>query len=130
MPVQVIWDDEAQTILRQVYAGHVKLTDYIAATDEFKRMAETMPHTVHSVMDRTQILSTPSVMLPALRYANTHVASNLGLRVIIKAGMFTRFFVDMGRRVAPHLVKNVHFVDTLDEARTIIASQTQTISTS
>ena len=130
MPVQVIWDDEAQTTLRQIYAGHVKLTDYITATDEFKRMAESMPHTVHSLMDRTQILSTPAVMLPALRYANTYVASNLGLRVIIKAGMFTRFFVDMGRRVAPHLVKNVHFVDTLDEARALIASQTQPISTS
>ncbi len=120
MPVKVEWDNEAQTMLRQIYSGHVTLQDYINCTDEFERMAKTVPHTIHSLMDRTQIVSTPSVMIPALRYANNHVPPNLGLRVIIKAGMFTRLIVDIGRRVAPHLVQNIYFAATLDEAHAII----------
>lgn len=122
MPVEVIWDDETQTILRQIYNGHIKFEDYIAATDEFGRMARSVPHTVHSIMDRTRVLSTPGVLLPAMRYANNTLPLNVGLRVIIKASWFTRVLVDLGRRIAPHLINNIHFVDTLDDARRLIAS--------
>ena len=121
MPVQVIWDDEAQTILRQIYSGHLKINDYIEATDEFGRMARTISHTVHSIMDRTQVISTPGVLLPALRYANNNLPPNSGIRVVVKGSMFTRLIVDFGRRVAPQLVDNVYFVDTLEEARLTIA---------
>lgn len=122
MPVEVVWDDEAQTILRQIYSGHIKLEDYMSATDEFVRMARTVPHTVHSIMDRTGVVSTPGVMLPAMRHADNTMPPNVGLRVIIKASMFTRVLVDLGRRIAPNVVNNIHFVDTLDEARLLIAS--------
>jgi hypothetical protein len=120
MPVQVVWDDEAQTVVRQIYEGHTILDDYISATDEVARLAKTVPHTIHSVMDRTRIVRTPGSMLPAMRYANQHVPPNLGLRIVLKASMFTRIIVDVGRRVAPHLVQNLFFVETLDEARALI----------
>jgi hypothetical protein len=125
MPVQVIWDDESQTALRQIYSGHLKLEDYMAATDEFGRMARTVSHNVHSIMDRTEVLSTPGVMLPALRYANNNLPPNMGVRIIIKSSMFTRILVDLGRRVAPNLVKDVHFVNTVEEARQIVARLTE-----
>jgi hypothetical protein len=125
MPVEVIWDDEAQTILRQIYSGHLKLEDYMAATDEFGRMARSVPHTVHSIMDRTRVLSTPGVLLPAMRYANNTLPSNIGLRVIVKASLLTRVLVDLGRRIAPNLINNIHFVDTLDQAYCLIANHTE-----
>ena len=121
MPVQVVWDDEARTILRQIYSGHLKLNDYIEGTDEFGRMARTVTHTVHSIMDRTGVISTPGVLLPALRYANNNLPPNLDLRVVVKGSMFTRFIVDIGRRAAPKLANNVYFVDTVEEAHRIIA---------
>src|SRR5687767_8726050 len=125
MPVEVVWDDEAQTILRQLYSGHLKLEDYMAATDEFVRMARSVPHTVHSVMDRTRVLSTPGVLLPAMRYANNTLPPNVGLRVIIKASLLTRVLIDLGRRITPSLVNNIRFVDTLDEAHRLIATHTE-----
>lgn len=121
MPVELVWDNEERTILRQIYSGHLAFEDYINATNEFERMAGTVSHTVHSIMDRTQILSTPGASLKAMIYANNHVPPNIGLRVIVKATMFTKFLIDMGQRVAPHLVKNVHFVETLEEAHALIA---------
>jgi hypothetical protein len=127
MPVEVVWDDETCTALRQVYSGHLKLDDYMQATDDLVRMATSVAHTVHSIMDRTAVLSTPGVLLPALRYANQHVPPNLGLRVIIKPSMFTRVFVDLGRRVAPRLMKNIYFVDSLDEARKVVAEHGQAV---
>jgi hypothetical protein len=121
MTVQVVWDHEAHTICRQIYSGHLKLNDYIEGTDEFGRMARTVTHTVHSIMDRTKVISTPGVLLPALRYANNNLPPNLDLRIVVKGSMFTRFIVDIGRRAAPKLAHNVYFVDTVEEAHRIIA---------
>jgi hypothetical protein len=123
MPVEVVWDDEAQTMLRQIYSGHLKLEDYIAVTDEFGRMARSVPHTVHSIMDRTRVLSTPGVLLPAMRYANNTLPPNVGLRVIIKASLLTRVLVDLGRRIAPHLINNIYFVESIEDAHRLIVSQ-------
>ena len=85
MPVQVVWDDKTHTRLRQVYFGTITIDDYTQATDEIVRMAKSMPHTVHTIIDQTQVFSTTGVLLPILRYANKHMPPNLGVRVIVGA---------------------------------------------
>lgn len=127
MPVQVVWDDEAHTILRQIYSGHVKLEDYMAAADELEIMAKTVPYTVHSIMDRTGVISAPSVIFPAMRYANSHVPPNLGVRVVVKGSAFTKVIVDIGRRVAAKLIQDIYFVSTLDEGREIISKHVEKV---
>lgn len=120
MAIQVVWDDEAKTILRQIYSGRLTLQDYITATDLVAQMAKTVPYTVHSIMDRTDVTSAPNIVLPAMRYANSHVPPNLGIRTVINGDTFTHVIVDIGRRVAPRLIHDIYFVNTLDEARAII----------
>jgi hypothetical protein len=121
MPIRVIWDDETKTTIRQIYSGKLTLQDYIIATDAVEQMAKGVTHTVHSLMDRTEVISAPGIILPAIRYANNHVPPNLGVRVIIKGDMFTHVIVDIGRRIAPRLVHDIYFVDTLEEGRAVIA---------
>jgi len=121
MPIQVVWDDETKTTIRQIYSGKLTLQDYIIATDTLERMAKEVSHTVHSLMDRTNVASAPGIVLPAMRYANSHVPPNLGIRVVVKGDMFTHVLVDIGRRVAPRLIHDVHFVETLEEGRAVIA---------
>ncbi len=130
MAIKVIWDNDEQTIIRQIYGGHLKREDYSVAVDEFERLAKSVMHTVHSIMDRSEVLSTtPGMVLPAMRYANSHVPPNIGLRVIVKASAFTRVMVEAGRRIAPRLMEEVYFADTLDEARAIIARHAETVKT-
>jgi hypothetical protein len=125
MPVQVVWDDETKSTIRQIYSGNLTLQDYITATDVLAQTAKSVPHTIHSLMDRTEVTSAPGVVLPAMRYANNHVPSNLGIRVVIKGDMFTHVIIDIGRRIAPRLVHDIYFADTLDEGRAIIAKHTK-----
>jgi len=120
MPIQVVWDNDAKTVIRQIYSGQLTLQDYIVATNEMERMIKGVPHTVHSLMDRTEVVSAPGIVLPAMRYANSHVPPNLGIRVIIKGDMFTHVIVDIGRRVAPRLIHDIYFVDSLEEGRAVI----------
>ncbi len=121
MSIQVMWDDAEKTIIRQVFSGQVTLQDYITAVDQVEQMAKEVPHTVHSLMDRTGVTSTPSIVLPAMRYANNHVPPNLGIRVVVNGGVFTQVIVDIGRRVAPRLIHDIQFVDTVEEGRALIA---------
>ena len=125
MPINVVWDNNAKTIIRQIYTGRLILQDYIVATNELEQMAKEVTHTVHSLMDRTDVTSAPGIVLPAMRYANSHVPPNLGLRVIIKGDMFTHVIVDIGRRVAPRLIHDIYFVDSLEEGRAVIAKHTK-----
>ncbi len=125
MPIQVVWDDQTKTTLRQIYSGKLTLEDYITATDTLEQMAKEVPYTVHSLMDRTNVASAPGVVLPAMRYANNHVPPNLGIRVVIKGDMFTRVIVDIGRRMAPRLIHDIYFVDSLEAGRAIVAKHIQ-----
>jgi len=125
MPINVVWDNNAKTIIRQIYTGRLILQDYIVATNELEQMAKEVTHTVHSLMDRTDVISAPGLVLPAMRYANSHVPPNLGIRVIIKGDMFTHVIVDIGRRVAPRLIHDIYFVDSLEEGRAVIAKHTK-----
>ena len=125
MPINVVWDNNAKTIIRQIYTGKLTLQDYIMATNELEQMAKEVTHTVHSLMDRTDVTSAPGIVLPAMRYANSHVPPNLGIRVIIRGDMFTHVIVDIGRRVAPRLIHDIYFVDSLEEGRAVIAKHTK-----
>lgn len=123
MPVEVVWDDEAHTILRQIYRGAISVAEYYQATQQVVEMAATVEHTVHMIFDRRAVTSVPRRLLPVLRYANSKVPRNAGLRLILGASFSTRITVDMGRIVAPQLIQHVLFVSSLEEAYAIIQRQ-------
>lgn len=120
MPVQVEWDNDSRSVIRQIYSGFVTLDDYMRATDQVAEMVGKVAHEVHSIMDRTAITSAPSTALPALLYANRKLPDNIGLRLIINPSMYTRMIVNIGRHVAPRVITNVYFARDIVEARAII----------
>jgi len=128
MPVEVIWDNDDKTIIRQIYRGITTTDDYFLATDCIYNMACLVPEkTVHVILDRREVRATPASLFTVLRYANDHLPPNLGVSVIVKPSMFTRLLVDMGKRFAPKLTRVVYFTDTLEEARQIIQQQVTSI---
>lgn len=120
MPVQVIWDDEAKTIIRQIYIGMVTVQNYIEAIDEVEMLANSVDYTCHSIMDRRQIAVTPGLILSVLSYAREHTPPNLGLRVVVRGSKFTQIAAEVGRRIAPNFFRNIFYVDTLEEAYVVI----------
>ncbi len=124
MPGECRWDDENEkTILLHIYSGDVVLQDYFTMTDRSKEMMESVSHTVHTIMDRTAAISQPAGISAALRYANKNMSHNQGLRLIVGGNRFTRLMVDIGHMVAPNLVSEVYFADSLQEARALIAEK-------
>lgn len=130
MPVTVIWDDEAKTTLRQVYEGNLALDDYYVAVDAFLKLAETegQGRIIHSIMDRTLVKSSPSGAIRAMQYGNKKLEHVLGITVVLKPNLMVRFIVDMGKRVAPALVRKLFYADNLEDARAIISRETQSVT--
>lgn len=124
MPVKTVWDNDAKTIVRNIYSGNVTVDDYYIATDEFVELAVTVDHQVNSIMDRTNIVTAPATVLQALRYADKKIPEGkLGMSVIVNSSTFSKVMVNIGKRFAPNLAKTVFFADTVEDAHHIIAEQ-------
>ena len=121
MPVEVIWDDEEKTIIRQIYSGVVVLDDYKAATDQFVEMANSVDHTVHSILDRREIEKSEGSFLKAMQYANKLMPDHVGMRIVMQPNRMTKTMINMGQYLAPNLVKNIGYAETIEEAHGKIA---------
>lgn len=121
--VEVIWDDAEKTIIRQIFKGTTTLEDYFYATDEVTRLATSVNHRVYSIHDRIGVVHQPKVLMPAIRYANDNIPPNIDLRIIVRPVLVTRIVVDMARQIAPNLMDNIRYTNSLDEAYELIADR-------
>lgn len=117
MPGHVAWDNKEKTILLNIYEGDVTKADYFYMINKTEQLVSEQSHVVHVIHDRTKVDSQPSSMAGILRYANNHTPSNLGLRILIGISGRTKFAMDIGRLIAPNLIKDVFFARDMEDAR-------------
>lgn len=120
MTARVFWDNEEQTILQHVYSGDVTPDDYYFIIDNSAEMIRSVAHTVHVIVDSRQVISRPANLSRIMRYADKHVPDNQGIRVLVGATLLMRVMVDGGRVFSPRLVRDVHFAETVEDARALI----------
>ena len=121
MPVEVIWDNEEKTIIRQIYSGVLVLDDYKSGTDQFLEMAQSVQHTVHTILDRQNVEEAKASSMKAMQYANERMPENIGLRIVLKPNKMSEAMINMGRYLAPDLVDKVEIVDSVEEAHQKVA---------
>lgn len=128
MGVQIFWDNDEHTIIRQMYDGEIRSEDYYRAIDQVAKMIQSEPHPVHSIYHRAGIKAQPSSLVSILRYGHRVMPPNLGINVIVGASPFTRVMVNIGSAIAGNLVRNVFFADSTAEAHAIIAREAQRLT--
>lgn len=124
MPGYIKWLDDDETIMCHIYTGEAIPSDYYRVIDESYRLTRSKDHTVHIIHDRTMLRSAPANMVAIMRYANQRIPANTGIRVVVGASFLTRVFIDIGRTVAPNLVRQTYYADDLDAAVQFIREQT------
>ncbi len=125
MTVKVEWDNDAQTIIHSIYEGRVELEDYYKAIDLTAAMMREVDWTVHHIMDRRTAHSSAVHIVPVFRYGQRKLPANLGANVIVGGTRFTQTMVNIGSVVAPGWVRDVHYFDTLEAARSYLAQRIQ-----
>lgn len=122
--IQIAWDDDAHTIIRETYIGDWTWDDFYHSVGVVPQMMMSVSHTVHILIDLQESGTVPigSALVHA-RNAMQHFPDNWGIMAVVGPSMFIRSLVDIIRRILPGRMAGKIFVArSLQEAYELFAS--------
>jgi hypothetical protein len=125
MPVSVIWDDEEHSIVRYILEGQWQWHEFHPLIDEAAAMTRTVSHRVDTVADLGRSGPLPvRNAFPTLKHLAAMTPPNAmeGLFVVIGGSTFVQALGATFKRIYPQMGAPVYFVNTLEEARILIAT--------
>jgi len=121
MPVQVSWDDAAQTIIRWEYVGKWTWNEVSSTFQQVNQMMRAVEHPVSIIHDLTQSTRMPGGALTQAYRFTSALPENWDISVVVGSGAFVESLLDIFRKVYAKLGDHYKNAPTLDEARAIIA---------
>lgn len=121
MPANVIWDDEARTVVRYVMQGQWEWAEFRPIVDEARAMITSQTHPVGIIADLRESGPLPGEAIPTLKYMAEITPDNACAFVVVGGSRFVRAIGGIFRRIYPRLGLTPQFADTLEEARALIA---------
>ncbi len=124
MPITVVWDDEAHSIVRYVLEGKWEWNEFRPFIDQAAAMTRTVDHRVDTVADLRRSAPLPMKnAFPTLKHLAIMTPDNAlqGIFVVIGGGVFVRSLGATFKRIYPHIGAATYFVETLEEAHALIA---------
>ena len=124
MNVNIQWKDEQRTILYQDFNGPWTVEDYYRTVDHTFALMNQVDHPVDIIADFSANTAAFCHLLAAAgkdeagQQARVH--RNQRSIVVVGGGTYMRSLMNMGRRVAPHLMRNLFQADTLYEAHAVL----------
>lgn len=129
MSIIVQWDNPEKTIIRQKFEGRWTSTEYQVSLDELSNLLKDVNYRVHLIGDMTHSVGIPVMNLLAVSGRVVRmVERQLATITVVKTHKYFQALVNMVRQMSPTLAESVYFVNTLDEAYTILAKRTETTS--
>lgn len=120
MNVNIHWRDEQRTILYQNFNGPWTVDDYYRTVDHTYDLMNQVDHPVDIIADFSANAAAFCHLLAAAGKAEANqqarVHRNQRRIVVVGGGTYMKSLLNMGRRVAPHLMRNLFQADTLEEA--------------
>lgn len=130
MAILQVWDNEDQTIVRQIYRGWWNVEDYVQSFEQFIQLVYDQPHIVHRIADFRESEGLIGNLVGIARGLEDYLPSNAGMYVAVAPSYQTQTVLEVACKVAPNLYRNLHFVDNLRDARTVIWQYNQHASAS
>ncbi|MDX1991195.1 MAG: hypothetical protein SF029_02320 [bacterium] len=115
MSITVDWDNNEKTIIRQTYVGKWTWDEFYASCEEFALLAQTVPHTVHMLIDMRHAGPLPGGALSHIGALN-RLPPNMGRIVAVGVGSFVMRMFNVAAAVRPAVKERILIVATLDEA--------------
>ena len=119
MSIQIVWDDEARTIIRHVYGKEWTIEDYYALIDENYRQIDSVNHRVDIINDLREMTAVPPNMVPAIKYAARKAHPNEGINVIVASPTYVKLLLQAINQAVGDATQ-VLYVRTLGEAYSLI----------
>lgn len=121
--MQIYWVDHAQTILYMVIDGHWAWDEFHAMRTLANAMIAAQPYTIHIVVDLNNNQTMPRDLARQVRPTIGEMPDNVGLIVVIGAGILTQTLYTLVKRVffSTQLAGRLRLVRTLEDALRLIA---------
>jgi hypothetical protein len=121
MPIEVEWDDAAQTTLQFRVVRPWTWEQIFEAAVKSQAMARSMPHKVYTISDARAIGSLPPGILAQLRRALLNLAPNRGGMVLVSPNPALKAIVDLFKCMNVPAAQRWASAACVEEARQIIA---------
>lgn len=118
MAYRIVWDDAAQTVVRQTYQGRISRHDFEGMVRESRGLLESVPHIVDVFIEwqGDRHLINDFSIIHAAMFAEKHVPRNQRFVLVINAPAAYRILATVLQKAAPRAVGSLYFVDTLEAA--------------
>jgi hypothetical protein len=136
MAVEVVWEDEAHTILRYIYQGIWAWDEAYTAIAQARQMMADGPNTVDCIVDMTAGQRIPIgnaiIQIRKMGEMGQNMTHYSGLTVFVKADAFLKTLLHVYEQVYPQQANNLILphVATLEEAIAYIEQQRKPTPTS
>mgnify|MGYP001324052518 CR=1 FL=1 len=121
MAVEVYWQNEKKTIIRQNYFGRVSMEDLHQAIAMTRIMLNDVDYEVDVIINIARGAIPPARMVSAAYVAEAKLPKNRRLVVIVNPTPMVKALVKLSRSTAPGVTANMYFADDMFEARGLIA---------
>jgi hypothetical protein len=120
LSITVIWDTPDQMILRWDFTGQWGWETFLAAQQQTIDLMNTVPQTVHVIVDVSQSSRLPPGALAQFHNFRRNETPNAGLVVLVGMNSFVKAAATMFLRIFPNDWGTVQFANTVQAARTIV----------
>ncbi len=123
MPIEIQWDDEAKTIIRENYLGQWTWDNFFTMSNQAAEMMQTVDHRVDILANmKDGIMPMSGASMSNSRKVLLALPSNWGVIVVVTnsfvsvlASIFKQFDVQLGTKM--------HTTDSLEKAYQIITTE-------
>lgn len=112
------WDNEEKTVVFQQYTDNPVKDDLYYLAEKSATMLNSVPHTVHLIIDERPIKLT--LTSTDIKFLEKNVPANQGAVVVLvnKNDMtYKKYVQDFGEKLAPNAFVETYFATTPEEAR-------------
>lgn len=125
MPIAVVWDNDEKSIILSKFTDPWDWNDFYMAGQTAAMLAGTVNHTVAFINDITDTRSLPTNAMVHFRSINRAGAPNIDLVLIVGGDTYTKMMIEMFQRLNKNEPLAWTIVNSMDEARALIAKKRQ-----
>jgi hypothetical protein len=123
MGIRIEWDDDNKIAIRYTAEGRWTWDDFYQATNLSREMMDSVPHEqVDYIVDMSKGGFLPQNAMSQLGRVSRSRHAKAGRLVLVGTNAFIKALVNVMAKVNARSATNMYVVDTLDEARLVLAA--------
>ncbi len=117
MPINIVWEDDEKTILRMILSGKWTLEEFHDGFSETLTLYRSVPHDIDLIIDARRNQTNMLNIISSLGRLDADTRPNHRSVTVVGINPMLRVVGSASLKIAPHLSRNLGFVETVEDAR-------------